>query len=97
MCIVPANDFNYCLNLLQSINKIGMDITLIKLNSEHFVGWKGHNTTYYRLLLPKLLDFDKVIYIDSDTIVLSDLFELYNHDLSDSLVAGELAPESRIP
>jgi lipopolysaccharide biosynthesis glycosyltransferase len=90
--IVPANDFDYCLNLLQSINKIGMDITLIKLNSEHFAGWKGHNTTYYRLLLPQLLDFDKVIYIDSDTIVLSDLVELYNHDLSDSLVAGVVDP-----
>jgi lipopolysaccharide biosynthesis glycosyltransferase len=90
--IVPANDFDYCLNLLRSINKIGMDITLIKLNSEHFTGWKGHNTTYYRLLLPQLLDFDKVIYIDSDTIVLSNLVELYNQDVSNSLVAGVVDP-----
>ena len=90
--LVPARDFDYCLDLLQSINKFGMDITLIKLGSDHFSGWKGHSTTYYRLLLSNVLDLDKVIYIDSDTIVLDNLSELFGFDVQDSLVAGVVDP-----
>jgi lipopolysaccharide biosynthesis glycosyltransferase len=90
--VVPSDDFEYSLDLLNSVNKIGMDITLIKVNLDHFKDWKGHKTTYYRLLLPILLDIDKVIYIDSDTIVMSDLTEIFNHDLKDKLVGGVIDP-----
>lgn len=38
--------------------------------------------TYFRLLLPSLLaDIDRVVWIDSDTIVEGDISELYNLDL----------------
>jgi lipopolysaccharide biosynthesis glycosyltransferase len=90
--IVPNRDFEYCLDLLNTINKFGIDITLIKLNTDHFVGWQGHYTAYYRLLLCALLDFEKIIYIDSDTLVLSSLDELFNHDLGENLVAGVIDP-----
>ncbi len=37
---------------------------------------------YYRLLIPELLpQYDKVIYIDTDAIILGDLTEAYNIDL----------------
>lgn len=47
------------------------------------------NTTYYRLFLPELYpQYDKAIYIDSDTVCLSDIAELYNTDMGDNLIAG---------
>lgn len=46
-------------------------------------------TTYFRLLLPELLpEFDKVIYLDCDTNVLTSLTELYNTDISNYYIAG---------
>jgi lipopolysaccharide biosynthesis glycosyltransferase len=90
--IVPARDFDYCLQLLDTVNKFGMDITICKLNAPHFSGWKGHDIAYYRLLLPALLEYDKVLYIDSDTLVLAGLEELFNIDISNNLVAGVVDP-----
>lgn len=47
------------------------------------------NTTYFRLFLPELYpQYDKVLYLDSDTIVLGDISELYNTDMGTNLVAA---------
>lgn len=47
------------------------------------------NTTYYRLFIPELYpEYDKAVYIDSDTVGLSDIAELYNTDMGDNLIAG---------
>ena len=46
-------------------------------------------TTYFRLFIPELYpQYDKAIYIDSDTIVLGDISELYNIELGDNLVGA---------
>ena len=46
-------------------------------------------TTYYRLFIPELYpEYDKAVYIDSDTVCLSDIAELYNTDMGDNLIAG---------
>lgn len=46
-------------------------------------------TTYYRLFIAEMFtEYDKVIYIDSDTIVQSDISELYNTDIGDFYMAG---------
>ena len=46
-------------------------------------------TTYFRLFIPELYpQYDKAIYIDSDTIVLGDISELYNTDLGDNLLGA---------
>ena len=53
------------------------------------------NTTYFRLFLPELYpQYDKVLYLDSDIIVLGDISELYNTDMGDNLVAA--APDDII-
>ncbi|MBF0409948.1 MAG: glycosyltransferase family 8 protein [Candidatus Riflebacteria bacterium] len=45
--------------------------------------------TYYRLLLPELLtEINKVIYLDSDTLIETNLHELWNTDLENFGVAG---------
>ena len=47
------------------------------------------NTTYFRLFIPELYpEYDKAVYIDSDTITLADIAELYNTDMRDNLIAG---------
>ncbi|MGN1300727.1 MAG: glycosyltransferase, partial [Clostridia bacterium] len=47
------------------------------------------NTTYFRLFLPDLYpQYDKVLYLDSDIIVLGDISELYNTDMGTNLVAA---------
>ena len=47
------------------------------------------NTTYYRLFIPELYpQYDKAVYIDSDTICLADIAELYNVDMEDNLIAA---------
>ncbi|MCI8362462.1 MAG: glycosyltransferase family 8 protein [Clostridia bacterium] len=47
------------------------------------------NTTYFRLFLPELYpQYDKVLYLDSDIIVVGDISELYNTDMGTNLVAA---------
>ena len=50
--------------------------------------------TYYRLLLGKIFQqCSKVIYLDTDVIVLKDLATLYNHPLNNSIIAGVVDPD----
>ena len=47
------------------------------------------NTTYYRLFIPELYpEYKNAIYIDSDTICLTDIANLYNIDMENNLIAG---------
>ncbi len=46
-------------------------------------------TTYYRLFIAEMYpEYDKAIYIDSDTIVLGDISKLYETDISNYYLAG---------
>lgn len=46
-------------------------------------------TTYYRMFIAEMYpEYDKAIYIDSDTIVLGDIAELYKHELGDNYVGA---------
>jgi len=75
---------NCCLNFIVFTN----ELTDIVSTVDHLT-----NVTYYRLLLhTKILDFDKCIWLDSDTIVCSDICELYNYDIGDNYIAGVPAP-----
>lgn len=47
--------------------------------------------TYYRFFIPDLFpDYEKVLYLDCDTIILGDISELYNTDIKDYFVAAAL-------
>jgi len=48
--------------------------------------------TYYRLLLPNLIDCERCIYLDSDVIVCDDLADMYNMEMGDNEIAGVVAP-----
>ncbi len=46
-------------------------------------------TIFYRLFIPFMFpQYDKAIYLDSDTCILGDISELYNYDLKDNLYGG---------
>lgn len=46
-------------------------------------------TTYFRMFIAEMFpEYDKAIYIDSDTIVLGDISELYHHELGDNYVGA---------
>ena len=45
-------------------------------------------STFIRLLMPSLIPEDKCIYLDCDTIILSDLWELFKVSLEDNYIAG---------
>ena len=46
-------------------------------------------TTYFRLFLPDLYpDLDKVLYLDSDIVLLADVARLYNTDIGTNLVGA---------
>lgn len=47
------------------------------------------NTTYFRLFIPELYpQYDKALYLDSDTAILKDVADLYNEDIGENLVAA---------
>ena len=46
-------------------------------------------TTYFRLFIAEMFpEYDKAIYIDSDTVVQGDISELYNTDIGEAYVAA---------
>ncbi len=52
-------------------------------------------TTYFRLFIPELYpQYDKVLYLDSDIVILADIAELYNTNMGTNLVAA--APDDII-
>ena len=70
-------EFNNVDSFLKSISH--------KLPLRHYYS----KTTYYRLFIAEMFpDYDKAIYIDSDTVVLGDIAELYNHDLGDNYIGA---------
>lgn len=54
------------------------------------------NSTYFRLLIPDIVDTEKCLYLDYDTIVCTDLQELFDVDLRDNYIAGVKAPSYHI-
>lgn len=49
---------------------------------------------YYRFFIPRLFPmYNKCVYIDSDTILLSDIGELFDLDLEDNVVAARVDPK----
>ncbi|WP_407371183.1 glycosyltransferase family 8 protein [Carnobacterium sp.] len=52
-------------------------------------------TAYYRISLPDLLEdkhYEKVLYIDSDVLVMDDISKLYETDIGDKVVGAVIDP-----
>lgn len=65
-----------------------------KIDVERFKGFpvRGHMSlaTYYRILIPDLIksSTNKIIYLDSDIIVLGDIIKLYNVEIDNYCIAA---------
>ncbi|SAK40625.1 General stress protein A [Caballeronia pedi] len=103
--IVPQEDQASIVPIKSVVEqKTGLSIKLITVPPDHFDNWKtlGHISrgTYLRLLIPTLIHESRVIYVDADTLVMSDLGPLFSMDMGDHLIAGVPDPGasmSRIP
>jgi lipopolysaccharide biosynthesis glycosyltransferase len=72
---------------------LNVDFKFIEVNKDVVKGFKisGHGsaTNYIRIFLPELIpEADDVLYIDADTIVTSNIYELLDLDLGEFAVAA---------
>lgn len=68
-------------------------ITFIDMKDDFKTAIRGvlDSSTYYRLKLPILCpDINRIIHIDSDSIILKDLTELYTLNFEDKFILGRL-------
>jgi lipopolysaccharide biosynthesis glycosyltransferase len=76
------------------INRYNHQIDIIKVDESLLVSCKvtGHVTlaTYYRLLIPNLINqtVAKVLYIDADIIIKNEIYELWNIVLDDETIVA---------
>ena len=51
--------------------------------------WKYTITVYYKLLLPLIFpDYERIIFLDSDTLIFKDISEMFNLPFNDNYVLG---------
>ena len=79
--------------LKELLQKFGIQINLLVLDVSSLNDWKtGYHfttATYSRLFAPDLLASEaKALYLDCDTLVLTDVLNLYNTPLNDARFAG---------
>ena len=83
-CLASGNFSIYFNDVTEQLNSI---------NDKLHVRDYYSKTTYYRLFIADMFpQYDKVIYIDSDTVILGDISELYNHDIGDYYVGAVSDP-----
>jgi len=77
------------------LSMLGMNIEIIEVAEDTFSDWKADlivphipKSAYMRLLIPHLINEKKAIYLDSDTIVLDDLTDLFRTDLGNTPIGG---------
>ena len=73
-----------------SLNIIDMRSKISEIGADKFYS-EGNYTiaNYYRLFLPEILpQYDKVLYLDSDLVIQSDIKELYSTDIGDFALAA---------
>jgi lipopolysaccharide biosynthesis glycosyltransferase len=87
---IPQEWFN---NINNRIRPVKSQITNIKisdnlLKDEHVSQPQINEMSYGRILIPDLLDEDRVLYLDSDIIVDQNLDELFSMDMGDHPIAA---------
>ena len=61
------------------IEFVNVSESLKKIEGKLLIRDYYSNATYYRILIPNLYpQYDKVLYLDSDIIILDDIAKLYN-------------------
>jgi len=75
--------------------KYKTNFTYINVNINDFNDYSKsfhlNHTVYFKMMLAKLINEDKFIYIDSDTIITKDLLELFHCNLENYSIGGAKA------
>lgn len=78
-----------------SIEFVDLNYYIQKIKDKLYTRDYYSKTTYFRLFIPNLYpQYDKVLYLDSDIVVLDDIARLFHTDMGDDLVAA--APDDVI-
>jgi lipopolysaccharide biosynthesis glycosyltransferase len=92
-------DAEYARELARTLaEKVLHEPIVVALNAEHVSNWRTSHggrlashystATFFRLLLPDALPEDRIIYIDCDTIVQSDLAEIFALDMGGKYIGA---------
>lgn len=86
----PSFEFCSYVNDKFNVDIIFLDLEAMYNDTIKTPGTIGRFSKYtlYRLLLPKVICEDRLLYLDADTIVNGDLSELYNMDMEDADIVG---------
>ena len=81
------------INIYKSLVKhFSHNIEMIFYNmGNHFIkhrntGWS--QSSFYRILTPFFINSDRLIHLDGDTLIFTDLYEMYNLDFNDNYILG---------
>ena len=92
--ILCTPDFNESsITIFKSLlNKFSQNVEMIFYNMGNLFKNRKNirysEAAYYRILTPIIIDSDRVIHLDGDTLVFSDLSEMYNLDFQNNYVLG---------
>lgn len=92
--LLLANDFNDTnLEIFESL-KLSYDVRInyyYMVNYfDHLIKWRDSNTIYYKLFISILLPhIERMIYLDCDTMVFKDLYEMFNLPFNDNYFLGQ--------
>lgn len=71
------------------IEFVNVSKSLEKLEGKLLIRDYYSNATYYRILIPNLYpEYEKVLYLDSDIVILDDIAKLYNINIEKYLIGG---------
>lgn len=95
--LIETSNINDVPYLKEIIEKYNIEFKLINLNEYLISNLSIHspnrdtiysNFSFGRLLLPDIVEEDKVLYIDTDAIVRNDISNVWKYDISNYYVAG---------
>ena len=70
--------------------KVKLNYYIIPNIFEKYRAWVGGTSTvYFKMLLPLIMhDLERIIYLDADTLIFKDLYEMYSLPFNDNYVLG---------
>ena len=90
--VIPNHSLNTVAPVRELLTSKGMDITIKAVSDDCFREWKevGHFSLacYLRLIIPEVIPESKVIYLDGDLIVQTDLSELFKGEIGNNSIGG---------
>ena len=92
--LLCSSDFNeFSSTIFKSLFKeFSRNVEIILYNmGNHFINRSTPHypqAAYYRILCPLIIDSDRIIHLDGDTLTFSDLNEMYNLDFNDNYILG---------